>query len=346
MNGSLNAAEIIPSDNKLSVLSLVINNVCNLSCDYCYLSSISKDKQKTLSDSEWQIIIDSALDERVDYLCFSGKEVFAKRNSANVFFDALKRRNEKPDSETKIGCITNGTLLGKYREQLTECKPDWLDISIDGLPSHHNHLRSGSFNKVLQNLPWLLDLFGDNLWACITVTNDNIHQLGESIAFLSNELGISSFALGIYKPLSYTPEDLTVDTKGKLNLVQRLKDLSKLKLKKKVRVFMQADMGEDELVQQLRQAELANNESFLVKKTQFKNGLELLVEATDKPKDVNYSARITHEGLILSSQDVTDVSLYKKAAKSSIALQSYDVGNIRHLNKEMIITRCHLATGV
>src|SRR2546423_6932048 len=113
MAGSLGGQIPEIRSDGLSVMSLVINNVCPLRCTSCYLRP---DGPPTgLRPEEWQHLLRSVLrDLRPEAVCFSGKEVFALEESARVFFEAIKLRNALQagvPGRTRIGVVTNGILL-------------------------------------------------------------------------------------------------------------------------------------------------------------------------------------------------------------------------------------------
>src|SRR5262245_66309272 len=79
--------------DKPSVLSLVLNNICPLNCAHCYLQP--EDSLKTVKPEHWLRFLRSAfIDLPPDAVCFSGKEVFALNESAEILFEAIKLRDE------------------------------------------------------------------------------------------------------------------------------------------------------------------------------------------------------------------------------------------------------------
>src|SRR5258708_40345377 len=79
--------------NGLSILSVVVNARCNLHCRHCYLRPDGP--PVGLRADQWLRFLRSALtDLKPEVICFSGKEVFAAEESAQLLFDTVRLRDD------------------------------------------------------------------------------------------------------------------------------------------------------------------------------------------------------------------------------------------------------------
>ena len=132
MAGSLNGSFGEHSTCTLEVLSLLINNACNLHCKHCYLEA--PNSRPHLTPEEWLAFLSSAFSRlRPSVVSFAGKEPFVNLKSASLIFEAVKLRNriQSDDHRTQLGVITNGTLVHKYAAELVATPPASLVALTD-----------------------------------------------------------------------------------------------------------------------------------------------------------------------------------------------------------------------
>jgi len=315
--------------DRLSVLSLAVNAVCNLSCEHCYLRP--EGPPIGIQSQSWLKFLRSVFaDLRPHSVAFTGKEVFALDESASLFFDSIRLRNLLQDDigdRTRIGVITNATLLERYRSSLHDCLPDWLDVSIDGLQMTHDQVRGkGAFAKMAKNLPWMIDSLGDRLWIALTLTEGNMQSLPEIISGLNRTFGLRRFSIGIYKPQSYTNTSLSIASCNRESRILRsLLALAEIDLFSNVEVKFDFDSGDCALRRRVENEGLIPMAGVLrIAMKQFDNGLTLRFSTTAVPVGLWRAIRVTNEGHIIAAEDLVDASRYHQQAIANIADLGYD----------------------
>lgn len=329
MAGSLGGAIPTLRTDGPSVISICVNAVCPLKCRHCYLAG--GEPAIGVGAAQWLRFLRSVfIDLRPHSLCFSGKEVFALDESASLFFDALRLREEEQAGSvqrTRIGVITNGTLLDRYRDQLVECPPDWLDISIDGLERTHDEVRGpGAFCRVANNLPWLMESLGDRLWIAVTLMESNVQELPSIVSGMHKAFGLKHFTLGIYKPLSYTDSTLQLVEPGRDSRILRsLHALGEIEDADGVVVRLELDAVDAGLRLGLEEAgHVPAAGAIRVAAHSLKNGVTLRFAAASLPVGLWRAVRVTNEGLYLAAEDLMDVTAYRRRAIGHIADFDYD----------------------
>ena len=313
---------------RLAIVSVVLNNICNLHCRHCYLAPDMA--TPALSPSEWTSFFDSVFRElRPSVVTFAGKEIFADIRSAGVMFRAIEQRNQlqatQPD-KTRIGVITNGTLLRAYRQSLLAVTPDWIDVSIDGLPAAHDAVRgAGAFRRLEPNLRWLVEELFERLWVTFTLMAHNADQLGEAVEFFNAEFGIRRFSIGVYKPLSYTDHLFALrEDKREERIMRSLNRLVDVRLRGPVTVQVECDY-DDEL-----QAVLATNGMSLKgwplaqRSERYENGLTLMIRGMRVPVGLWRAVRVTADGYWLAAEDLVDAKRYAENAVGSVRNYNFD----------------------
>jgi sulfatase maturation enzyme AslB (radical SAM superfamily) len=347
MSGSL-AGYVPPvSTDRLSILSVVLNNLCPLSCRHCYLQPPAE--EKTLPYEDWARFIQSAIANlRPEFLCFAGKEVFASTESANLVFESLNIRNRTQAhvaTRTQIGIITNGILSERYIERLGSPCPDWIDVSLDGMPAIHDQIRgSGMFERTARQLPSLVNLMGERLWITSTLMATNLDTLPAFVSYVSDRFGIRRFSIGLYKSLPYTDEALGlpfhIQAKNIVNAVLRLDEIGDAK---DIIVKLDFDSSHRLLREQFAREGLLP-ETGILRSTvkRLSNGLSLGISTTDVPVGLWRAARVTHDGRWLAAEDVVDVREYIKRTTGSLrehdfdAVTLYRTGILHHRFKELV----------
>jgi hypothetical protein len=316
MAGSLNGAfPNLSVDNKLEVVSLLINNACNLSCRHCYLQT--KPFGNYLTHNEWMKLLASIFGEiKPSILCFAGKEVFINEQSVSILLDAVKLRNSLQISgnrRTQIGVITNGTLLQNFRDKLATISPDYFDVSIDGLPDVHDHVRGeGAFNMLEPNLHWLSLNYPGRVWVTHTLLESNMRTLPEFIRFYHAKFNIHNFSIGFYKNMRYTDQSLKIATIEYYEIVDDIfPRLGKIAARSPINVNMEFDVSQEEIIDTLTAAGWADPVKPIASVAhEFDNGLTLRINTTRIPVGLWRAARITPEGYWLAAEDLIRVKEY------------------------------------
>lgn len=162
--------QFLPATPPLQELWLHITDRCNLTCSHCLFCS-GPDQARELTLEQLKQHIDDASSLGCRLFALTGGEPLLHPD-----FNALiEHILTIPDS--RVAILTNGLLLS---ERLT---PTWpadrihLQISLDGKPEHHDHLRgNGSFSRLEQQLAWLRQQHTAYTLSCC-VTRENTDDL-------------------------------------------------------------------------------------------------------------------------------------------------------------------------
>lgn len=331
----------------LEILSLLINNSCNLACKHCYLHS--HELAKRLAPTEWQRFLTSAFTAlRPSVVCFAGKEVFVDEDSAAILLDAVKLRNacQPQDRQTQIGVMTNGALLHQYRAQLDETSPDYWDVSVDGLPAMHDSIRgAGAFAQLAPNLAWLLERAADRVWLTHTLFETNLNSLPDFVSHYATQFGVRNFSVGFYQQLANTEASLALTDQQYHELIFRvLPRLATIPLSERITVRMEFDLEQLQIIPLLIATGWAEpNRAIAFRSHEFDNGLTLRIDTVAKPIGLWRSVGVSAEGDWLSTEDV----LYPRERAKAVAnvrdhdydaVQLYGAGlrQIRYLEQDFL----------
>lgn len=338
---------IIPSVNtrRLQVVSVVVNNLCNLRCRHCYLEP--EDISHQLLPAEWGSFFTSLFRDAVpDILTFAGKEVFADRVSSAVLFDAINQRNRiqgQHTRRTRIGVITNGTLLKPYRQQLIDNTPDWIDVSVDGTPQINDSVRGeNAFQRLEPNLRWLASEMLERIWITHTLMEHNSSHLNHLVETMNRDYGINQFSLGVYRCLSYTDAALSFGKDRAEQVASAIIGLSNANIKSSVCVHVECDSDDPLLAALHRYGFLLEGWPLSETTHSFENGLTLVIRAMRAPVGLWRSVRVTNDGLWLAAEDLVDAKRYKELAVGSLRNKSFDAvqlhaEGIRHPRFQQVV---------
>lgn len=178
-------------------LSIVLTNLCNLSCVYCYENNKSKhriDVEKCKEIIAEYLNMDDYEEVEID---FFGGEPFME-------FDTIKTVcewvwSQKWKNKYIFFATTNGVLVhGEIKEWLREHKQYfWVSLSLDGTRESHNKNRSNSFDKI--------DLaFFKECWPTqtvkMTISKETVDSIYDNITYIHSlgyDITGTNFAEGI-----------------------------------------------------------------------------------------------------------------------------------------------------
>lgn len=138
-------------EKKLHYFQWHITHTCNLRCTHCY----QEDYRYHMPEE----LLFRTLDQYTEYI--EKKDYQAQINLTGgepllhpAFFRLSK---EIKNRGYRLGILTNGTLIDeKMAEQLTELKPVFVQISLDGTEQIHDGIRgAGNFQKALHGIDLL-----------------------------------------------------------------------------------------------------------------------------------------------------------------------------------------------
>ena len=190
IGGSRNGA-IIKESEGLQVVSFVINQACNLRCKHCYLDNIGN-QSPLMTGGEWRLLAESFFtDLPPTRIGIVGREPLIDRHDSNLVADIVETRNRiqaGASKKTEIGLITNGINLIRFSDTLLKHPPDYIDISVDGLPEDHDFNRGkGAFSLLEPNLKWADLHLSIPVWITPTLNRNNIGSFLDTINFYNQE---------------------------------------------------------------------------------------------------------------------------------------------------------------
>lgn len=212
------------------VVYWIFTNLCNLHCGHCCWENHYNNDDE-LSEEEVLKIIDQVAALNVSKISFSGGEPTTK------YEKLLKAIKHSKDKGINSICIaTNALLLNEEKvEELINAGLTEIQISLDGHTAEmHDSIRGkGNFDKTVRIAKYISEKYGkETLSVGLTVTNNNIDYLEQSIDFASSELNAGQIKVVRYTPVvDGTKEFDIVDNQKRLNLckmlVQKREELAK-----------------------------------------------------------------------------------------------------------------------
>lgn len=311
-------------------LTFVVNNSCNLSCRHCYLQVESLTSQALRMD-EWDKVFESALRQNPDLVCLSGKEIFL----GNMGADSLAMLTAKKKAlgvHSRIGAITNGTLMHRHHAIVEQADLDYLDISFDGGRVAHDTLRgAGSFASAAQNATWASKKLGSSLFAGLTVQRANFQAMREAVTEIS-ALGIQTIGCGFYQKVPYSDESLAL-TDGELDqFFQSLSGLADIELEQPITLLFDLHTATVDASLAFMRSQWFAPEQFLTDERGevfneylLPNGLRLQFSFAPYPMAIFKSARITPEGNYLAAEDTLDTRFYRVRTLGNVRDFDYDL---------------------
>lgn len=312
------------------VVTIVINNTCNLRCRHCYLQ-VHRLEAPELSSEERAQVFRSAFELNPSLICLSGKEIFLGNRGAESLRQLSQIKHEM-GSQTRIGAITNGTLLYDHRQAILDADLDNLDISVDGIKEDHDFNRGrGSFDWMKHNLQWAVKELGDRLFVNMTLQKRNFRSLAKAVVQY-HDLGVRTVGCGFYCPLPYTDPGLKLDSADYGEIFQNLDQLGDLPLEHPMTVLFEVDTLCMSAMLAFMQSRWFDPQNIKVDErddyyceTTLANGLRLQVRFYPFPQLVFKSGRITVEGLYLTAEDTVNTQKYAECSLGNVRDYGCDV---------------------
>lgn len=305
-------------------IGLVVNNSCNLSCSHCYLQ-VERLLNKPLTLAEWRSFSRDAIEAGAALLSICGKEPLLGRRGVELLGELMKLR-DRSGRDTRVGIITNGTLLDRHRSTLLSIDPDFLDVSIEGLPALNDQVRGpGSFDRALPNIRWGASTLGQRFFLALTLQRLN-YRHAESTARYFIRQGVGNLFLSFYqaqqcsdKMLSLRQNDIEEVFDG-LSWVGRL-DTGRQPLD----VYVDLGFAAPAVLQTFLASRWFDPEKLETDDTgiyfvrhQWRNGATLHFRFSLFPLSFWHTARVTPEGLYLGAEDTMDTSRYEAVAVANV----------------------------
>lgn len=186
----------------LSVVTLTINNACNLKCAHCYLQFDGSDA--LVAD----YVVDAVVESAARTVSVVGKEPLRDRRTARRLAEVILRAK---GAGKRVGFITNG-LNASLLDAAVIRAVDWVDVSVDGTAASYKEIRGGSMARLLRGMAYLREAGLRELNILHTVHAGNIGEIA-ALASAGRELGSGVVIFSPYVPTLHQGvqgEDLAV----------------------------------------------------------------------------------------------------------------------------------------
>lgn len=284
--------------DKLSTITLTINNICNLSCPHCYLQY--KQEKKRYIDSE---VINAVSDTKFNHLVVVGKEPFVNEQSISILSKIVVSNSQQGKS---VGVITNGVGLDHVNSELTS-NLAYIDVSFDGGEKTYSLYRKSDFKNVIRNI--------NNIQANQRTIFNALHVVNDyTIRNIDDMVDVVKFA--DFKNIMFSPYIETQNDGS--NFVEKLKLKSILeafadnvKFMNTKEAFILLDiyhlLGDLDVNKKFDE----NESIFSIKKMLNDLGLIEKVKLIEKDPIHHGFLRVTYDGYLLSPYDSLNPMYYK-----------------------------------
>ena len=336
--GSLGGCFPRLDSKRLEILSILINDECNLNCRHCYLSEY---KDKSLRFSEWiKVFTGIFKDLSPSILCIAGKEPFFDSKSVTLWSSIIELRNHIQSSasrRTKIGLITNGMLINEFSDSILRTPPDYIDVSVDGIPEIHDQIRgAGTFDAMAPNLLWLSKKLPDRIWLTHTLFNNNIDKLPSFLEYFAREFRVYHFAVGFYREVPNSDNSLSLV--GHLTkFINAIKSIEHIKVNHPIKVIL--ELGFDQLNETAALMKIVGDSfknNWGSKTIRLGKYITLKINYSSIPTGLWHSVRLSSSGGWISSEDMMLAREYSNRAVTNLrqcglnAKNAYLIG-LKHL---------------
>jgi hypothetical protein len=276
--------------DRLKVVTLTVNNICNLQCSHCYLQY---DAQNTFVDER---ITNILCESEFSHLAIVGKEPLVNQNTADQCRDLILKSVAQGKT---VSLITNGHGL-RYLTPETLSLLAWIDVSFDGGPQTYTAYRHAPYERLKQNVQWLKDCGYDRinamfaLSACNLVFVDDMMTIEREMQFerlvFSPYVVTSNYGVNAVSPVSL--EQFCLALADSQAFMLSSKALALLD----ARAFSGVNMGM--IRNQVRKLGLSKK-TFLVENDPLNLGI----------------LRVTYDGLVLTPYESLDTKNYRSVGR-------------------------------
>ena len=186
------------------VLSLTITNACNLRCRMCgqwgqtgYMKSGDAHAEH-LPLSVWRKVIDEWADHGRTFVGLRGGEPF-------LYPEIIPLLAHIKDRGLDVSIDSNGTLLGRFAEDVARLQIDNINVSVDGPEDVHDRVRGvpGAYSKIREGVRAVREACARKGQAspvrtiCFVIGPDSYRSLPD-MPDVARELGVSGLAIVPY----------------------------------------------------------------------------------------------------------------------------------------------------
>lgn len=287
---------------KLSELSLFINNTCNLKCKHCYVGT--KNEEEDVDLDKWKSIVDEAISLGVKIIGIVGKEPLLSPDKTFGLINYIKDNY----NDIIVGFVTNGILLSKYAKEISMRDIDYIDVSVEGIGEYNDEIRGqGSFDKTLEGIKELINVGfpKEKLFLSITLTSKT--NLIKIIDFFDKE-DVVNFVVAPYILLPHTSKELIVNESDFFDkFMGNIKDL---KTKNKINVLVKTDYSNLDLIKNFINKKFIDFENLKCDKERNiiftehnTNNISVCFNFLPFSTELVREIRITNDGYVLSCLD-------------------------------------------
>jgi MoaA/NifB/PqqE/SkfB family radical SAM enzyme len=289
MSGAMAGSAVLNAPNKvrkLEIVTVTVNNFCNLRCPHCYLQYDSENSDQI----DWQTV-SHILGSQFKHLCIVGKEPLANSRTAELTSRLVAAAT---DAGRSVSLITNGLNLRLLNSETFQ-RLAWIDVSLDGGPRSYAIYRGGSYSKLIKGIEYARECGLRDLRLLQTVSSGNVETTDETLQAASS-LKPCCIVISAFQSTRHTGnQTVTMVPPSKL-----LKVLEDSRAHADPRIWLTLDCG---YVMQFDDSESVNRLRSLF-------GARFLYVDSD-PIDRGI-IRVTHDGLVLSPFESVHTADYRK----------------------------------
>ena len=188
----------------VSVVTLTMNNACNLKCPHCYLQYDAEDSYVA------PYVVEAMARSAAEAVAIVGMEPLRNRRSAEVLAGIVSATKA---AGKKVGLVTNG-LNAHLLPPETAALLDWVDVSVDGTRSTYQSIRGAPVAKLERGVARLKTLGVRRINVLHTLHAENLADLADLSHFgrelmLDGEVVLSPFSATRHEGLQ--PRDLRIE---------------------------------------------------------------------------------------------------------------------------------------
>lgn len=206
-------------EEKMYTITLEVNQICNLRCDYCYLGEKSNQRMtEEIAHKSLQIAflnVEKHRDRRL-WVDFVGGEAFLSFPLLQNLVEYIEKEAKKRNVNVSYSATTNGTVMNKDMLEWLVKYRFQLKLSIDGNKETHDKNRKtlsgiGSYQSIMKNMHYFKEYEEKSskyIQVAHVVTQNNYWETAKSVKHLVENLHFRIVDSSIDVSHSWTHEQL------------------------------------------------------------------------------------------------------------------------------------------